>query len=102
RSTSRARPAFKVNNCPLPFPTHTPPSVSTQLVPALTDANAGVWFNCVDTDGGVWVGNGNGQLFTLKAGRAREVERGDGAYNLFCGADGRVYFLHESGITLFR
>jgi signal transduction histidine kinase len=72
------------------------------MVPALTDANAGVWFNCVDTDGGVWVGNGNGQLFTLKAGRAHEVDRGDGAYNLLCGADGRVYFLRESGITRVR
>jgi signal transduction histidine kinase/ligand-binding sensor domain-containing protein len=72
------------------------------MVPALTGAKVGVWFNCVDTDGGVWVGNGNGQLFTLRAGRAHEVERGDNAYNLLCGTDGRVYFLHDSGITLVR
>jgi len=72
------------------------------LVPALNDAHLGHWFNCVDTDGGVWVGNANGELFALKDGRVREVDRGEHAHNLSCGADGRVYFLHDSGITVFR
>jgi signal transduction histidine kinase len=71
------------------------------LVPALSDANVGVWFNCVDTDGAVWVGYGDGQLFALKDGRVREVDRGGGASNLFCGADDRVYFL-KGRITVFR
>src|SRR5262249_29440712 len=72
------------------------------LVPALSAAKVGEWFNCVDTGGGVWVGNANGELFALKDGRVREVDRAEGAYNLYCGADGRVYFLHDSGITVFR
>src|SRR5262249_28938317 len=56
----------------------------------------------VDSEGGVWVGNPKGQLFALKDGRVREVDRGEHANNLYCGADGRVYFLHDSGITVFR
>jgi signal transduction histidine kinase/ligand-binding sensor domain-containing protein len=72
------------------------------LVPAMSDAKVGIWFTCVDTDGEVWIGEGGGALFAFKNGRLHEVQRGESATNLFCGADGRVYFLRESGIAVLR
>ena len=72
------------------------------IVPVMSDAKVGVWFTCVDTQGQEWVGNSRGQLFAVRNGRARQIDGEDGASNLFCGADGRVYFLHESRISVIR
>jgi len=68
------------------------------MVPAIADSKVGMWFTCVDTHGDAWAANGSGQLFHIKSGQAAMVKSGGGGTNLFCGADGRVYFEQDSGI----
>jgi len=70
------------------------------LVPAIVPSKINAWFTCVGVQGDVWVATGDGQLFTVKNGQARQILNGSGGDNLSCGTRGRVYFIQDSGISV--
>ena len=70
------------------------------LVPAFVPPKIDVWFTCVDGQGDAWVSTGDGHLFTMTSAGATRILSGGGATNLFCGTEGRVYLMQDSGITV--
>jgi signal transduction histidine kinase/ligand-binding sensor domain-containing protein len=75
---------------------------NANLVSAFPDAEVGLWHSCVDTQGEVWVVNGDNQLFVIENGHPSLVHSWSNASNLFCGNEKRVYVLDDSGISVVR
>ena len=73
-------------------------------MPAIPNANLGMWNSCVDTHGQVWIANDNGnvQLFAPNSGPTTAVQNGYTASNLFCEESGQLYLIGDLGISAVR
>ena len=71
------------------------------LVPVIVPSKMNIWFTCVGSQGGVWVATGDGQLYSVRNGKAMQIlNGGGGGTNLFCGTRAQAYLLQDTGISV--
>lgn len=68
------------------------------LVPAIPGANAGLWFNCVDSRGDVFISHPPAELYRIRSGQLARLSGVKDASQIFCGPDGTVY-MESNGIV---
>jgi signal transduction histidine kinase len=71
------------------------------LVPAIPGANAGLWFNCVDPRGDVFISHPPAELYRIRNGQLARMSSVKDGTQLFCGPDGTVY-MESNGIVTVR